>query len=157
MDFPERIYTLDEFMEARTAIAKGHKHKLAITGDDPFKGLVERIVDLIDLAGYGELLRTYIREIRQIGGISQLRETEASIWLNRLVAEDPIEGTRFVVQKVLQMQAYIEGRAWYILGELPAVRGSVEFLKKLREQLKDPELRTRCDRVIMEWTADAVT
>ena len=157
MDFPERIYTLDELKEARTAVAKGHRHKLAITGDDSFKELVARILDLIDLAGYGELLRTYIREIRQIGGISQLRETEASVWLNRLVAEDPIEGARFVVQKVLQMQAYIEGRAWYILGELPAVRGSVEFLRKLREQLKDPELRTRCDQVIMVWTADAVT
>ena len=133
MDFPERIYTLDEFREARAAIAEGHKHKLVITGDDSFKEELARILDLIALAGYEEPLRTYIREIRQI------------------------EGARFVIQKMLQMQAYIEGRSWYILGELPAVRGSVEFLRKLRERLKDPELRARCDRVIREWTADAVT
>jgi len=157
MDFPERIYTLDEFREARAAIAGGHKHKLVIDGDASFKEMVEKILDLIDLAGYGELLRTYIREIRQIEGISQLREMEASIWLNKLVAEDPIEGARFVVQKMLQMQAYMEGRVWYILGELPAVRGSVKFLRKLRKQLKDPELRARCDQVIKEWTADDVT
>jgi len=157
MNFPERIYTLDEFKEARAAIAEGHKHKLTITGDVSFKEHFDKLLGLIRSAGYEELLRTFIREIRQIEGISQLRETEATIWLNNLIAEDPIEGARFVVQKVLQMQAYIEGRSWYILGELPAIRGSVEFLRKLRERLKDPELKARCDRVIKEWTADAVT
>jgi len=157
MDFPQRIYTLDELKEARAAIAAGYRHKLAIIGDASFKDMVAKILDLIDLAGYGELLRTYIREIRQIEGISQLRETEASIWLNELVAEDPIEGARFVVQKLLQMQAYIDGRSWYILGELPAVRGSIKFLRKLKRRLKDPALKARCDRVIREWTADMVT
>jgi hypothetical protein len=157
MDFPEHIYTLDEFQEARAAIAEGYKHKLVVTGDASFKELIAKILGLIDLAGYDGLLRTYIREIRQIEGISQLRETEASIWLNRVVAEDPIESARFVVQKMLQMQAYIEGRSWYILGELPAVQGSIEFMRKLRERLQDPQLISRCDRAIKEWTADEVT
>jgi hypothetical protein len=157
LDFPERIYTRDELSMARKAIAEGHKHELVVTGEPVFKELVTKILELIDLTNYGELLRTYIREIHQIDGISQLRETDASIWLNTLITEDSIEAARFVVQKTFQMQAYIEGRAWYILGELPAVRSSVEFLRKLREQLKDSELKARCDREIEEWTVDKVT
>ena len=155
--FPKRIYTLEEVAQARRAIAAGYQHSLTVNGDSEFRELVSKIFQFIDLAGYTVLLRSYVREIRQIQGVSQLRETDASIWLNRTVANDAIEAARFVVQKTLQMQAYIEGRPWYILGELPAVRGSVEFLKKLREHLVNPETRARCDKAIDEWTADEVT
>ncbi|MCJ7609251.1 hypothetical protein MUP00_06235 [Candidatus Bathyarchaeota archaeon] len=155
--FPPRIYTLEEVTQARKAIADGYQHILTLSGDSEFRELVSKILEFIDLAGYTTFLRSYIREIRQIQGVSQLRETEASIWLNQILANDTIETARFIVQKTLQMQAYIEGRPWYILGELPAVRGSVEFLKKLREHLVNPETRARCEKTLDEWTADEVT
>jgi hypothetical protein len=155
--FPKRIYTLEEVAQARKAVADGYQHTLTVSGDSEFKERVSKILHFIDLAGYTPLLRSYVREIRQIQGISQLRETDASIWLNQTVANDAIEAARFVVQKTLQMQAYVEGRPWYILGELPAVRGSVEFLKNLREHLVNPETRARCDNAIDEWTAEEVT
>jgi hypothetical protein len=157
MSFPKRVYTLDEYRKARAAIRNGHKHRLIIIGDNHFKDLVIRILDLVQTAGYEELLRTYIRQIRQIEGISQLREMDASIWMNTFVAQDSLEGARFVVQKMFQMKAYIEGRVWYLLGESAAVTESLEFLRILRERLKDPELKTRCDRVINAWTVDIVT
>lgn len=156
MDFPERIYTLDELKKAREAIAYGHRHKMLITGDPSFQELISVVLSLIELAGYEDLLAIYIREIRQMDGISQLRETEATIWINKLTAKEPIEGARFVVQKMFQMKSYVEGRVWYILGEAFAVRDSVEFLRKLRERSKETELKKRCDLVIDEWTVDKV-
>lgn len=157
MSFPERIYTLDEYRKAKVAIGKGHKHRLRIIGDVYFKDLVTRILDFVQVAEYEELLRTYIRQIRQIEGISQLRETDASIWMNTVTAKDSVEGARFVVQKMFQMKAYMEGKIWYLLGESLAVKESLEFLRMLKERLKDPELRIRCDRVLDAWTADTVT
>ncbi len=148
---------MDEYRKAMVAIGKGHKHRLRIIGDAHFKDLVTRILDLVQVAGYEELLRTYIRQIRQIEGMSQLRETDASIWMNTVAAKDSVEGARFVVQKMFQMKAYMEGRVWYLLGESSAVKESLEFLRMLKERLKDPELRARCDRVIDAWTADTVT
>ncbi len=157
MSFPERIYTLDEYQKAKAAIEKGHKHRLKIIGDAQFKDLVTKILDLIQMAKYGELLRTYIRQIRQIDGISQLRETEASIWMNTEAVKDSLKGARFVIQKMFQMKAYMEGRAWYLLGESLAVKESLEFLRTLKERLKNPKLITRCEKLIDAWTVDTVT
>jgi hypothetical protein len=157
MNFPERIYTLDELKKARVAIASGYKHDLKVVGDTQFNDKISLVIELVELAGYKELLRTYIRELRQIEGVSQLRETDATIWLNPMTLEDPIEGTRFIMQKVFQMKSYIEGAAWYIMGELPAVRKSIDFLNELRSRLDDEELKAKCSQVIDEWTVDKVT
>ena len=157
MDFPAHVYTLEEFKAARKAIASGYKHKLKITGSQTFKKRVMEILILIEQAGYAEFLRTYIREIKEVTGLGQLREADAAIWLSDLHLSDPIEGARFVVQKALQMQAYLDGKPWYNLGELPAIRGSIEFLRQLREQLKNEKERTLCDEAIRRWTEDRVT
>ncbi len=157
MSFPPRVYTLDEFEVARKAIAGGYRHRLAITGSQDFRQGVRKILSLIKRAGYSDYLRTYIREIKEIQGLGQLRETEATIWLNSLNLADPIEGARFVVQKASQMQAYLEGKPWYILGELSAVRSSIEFLRQLRARHRDPVKRAQCDEVIRRWTEDKVT
>lgn len=157
LDFPSHVYTLDEFNAARQAIAGGHKHKLRVTGSQSFRQGIRRILSFIALAGYSDYLRTYIREIKEIEGLGQLREAEATIWLNSLHLADPIEGARFVIQKASQMQAYLEGKPWYILGELPAVRASIEFLRRLSIRLRDPEKKARCDETIRKWTEDKVT
>jgi hypothetical protein len=157
VNFPERIYTLDELKEARAAIASGYKHEVRVVGNPQFNNRVSMITELIKLAGYWELLKTFIREIRLTEGVSQLRETEASIWLNQMTLENPIEGARFIMQKVFQMQSYIEGKAWYIMGELPAVKKSICFLKELRSRLQDTELKAKCSQILDEWTVDKVT
>ena len=157
MDFPPHVYTLDEFIAARKAIAGGHKHRLKVTGSQSFRQGIRNILSLIELTGYSDYLRTYIREIKEIEGLGQLREAEATIWLNNLHLADPIEGARFIIQKASQMQAYLEGKPWYILGELPAVRTSIEFLRQLSIRLRDPEIRAQCDETIRKWTEDKVT
>ncbi len=157
MDFPPHVYTLDEFNAARKAIAGGHKHRLTVTGNQSFRQGIQKILNLIELAGYSDYLRTYIREIKETEGLGQLREAEAAIWLSSLHLSDPIEGARFVIQKASQMQAYLEGKPWYILGELPAVRASIEFLRQLSIRLKDSEERAQCDEAIRKWTEDKVT
>ena len=157
MNFPERIYTLDELKEARAAIAGGYKHDIRVVGDLQFKDKISLISDLIKLAGYWELLKTFIREIRLTEGVSQLRETEASIWLNQMTLENPIEGARFIMQKAFQMQSYIEGNEWYIMGELPAVKKSICFLEELKSRLQDAELKAKCSQILDEWTVDKVT
>ena len=157
MSFPERIYTQDELEKARVAVESGYRHDIRVIGNPQFNNKVSPIMELIRLSGYQELLRTFIREIRQIEGVSQLRETEASIWLNQKTLENPIEGARFIMQKAFQMESYIKGEAWYIMGELPAVRRSIDFLRELRNRLKDTELRAKCSQVLDEWTVDKVT
>ena len=157
MSFPQHVYTLEEFKAARQAIANGYKHQLKITGSQGFRQRILKVLRLIEVAGYSEFLRTYIREIQEVNGLGQLREADATIWLSDLHLSDPIEGARFVIQKALQMQAYLEGRPWYNLGELPATRGSIQFLCQLREKLKDEKEKAQCDENIRRWTEDRVT
>jgi hypothetical protein len=156
--FPSRVYTVEEFKAAREAVARGHRHRLRVIGSKGFKEKVKAILNLIELAGYMDLLKTYIREVKEVQGLSQLRETEVSVWLSGILASDPVEGARFLVQKTLQMKAYLEGQCWYILGELPAVRGSIEFLRKLSGRLSAKDrLKERCEEAVRMWTEDRIT
>jgi len=74
MDFPERVYTTEEVKKARSLIEKGYKHNLKAKGSPDFVAKVEEALQLIKTAGYYDFLRTYIRTIREITGLSQLRE-----------------------------------------------------------------------------------
>lgn len=156
MKFPERIYTVDEFMAARQSIQEGHRHRLEISGSLDFRERVAEIVTLIETAGYYDFLRTYIRRIAEIGGVSQLREADATIWLSTYLLRNPVEGARFIVQKAHQMKAYLAGRVYYILGERHAVQKSVEFLRALKARLRDEAMRALCEDVLTQWTADEV-
>lgn len=156
MKFPERIYTVDEFMAARRSIQEGHRHHLEISGSPAFRERVDEVVTLIKTAGYDDFLRTYIRRIAEIGGVSQLREAEATIWLSTYLLKNPVEGARFIVQKAHQMEAYLTGRVYYILGERPAVQKSVAFLRELKAHLQDEAMLALCEDVLTQWTADEV-
>jgi len=157
LSFPEHVYTLEEFRAARSALASGYKHELKISGSMKFRRKVRGILGLIELAGYLEFLRTYIREVKEVDGLGQLREADAAIWLSSLNLSNPVECARFVIQKALQMQAYLEGRPWYNLGELAATRGSIEFLHQLRRHLNDGRKKAQCEEAIRLWTEDRVT
>lgn len=154
--FPRKIYTVKEFTAARQALAEGHKHHLRVIGGSEFKTNVKEILSLIKKVGYYDFLRTYIRKISEVDGVSQLRETEASIWLNNYVVANPCEGARFIIQKSEQMKRYLEGKLYYIAGERPALRKSLEFLEKLSDCIEDKCLRAKCEELLKQWTDDRV-
>ncbi len=149
--FPERIYTVEELLEARKALEEGHKHELKVVGNAEFTRKVEEVLNLIKVASYYDFVRTYIREISEVSGLSQLREAEATIWLNDVVLRNPFEGARFIVQKAEQMKSYIDGKDYYRLGELYAVRKSVVFLEKLMNSVEDQDSKAKCEAILRQW------
>jgi hypothetical protein len=52
-------------------------------------------------AGYYDFLRTYVKDITEIDGITQLRETEVAIWANQYAVNNPIDAASLLVQKAL--------------------------------------------------------
>ena len=152
MKFPERVYTEDEVQRARTLIEQGYKHELRVKGSRDFKSKVEKALKLIKIANYYDFLRTYIREIVEIDGLSQLRESEVAIWVNKYSVADPVEAAGFLIQKTQQMKDYTEGRLYYDTGEIRAVNKRIEFLKALKERSTDPALKKRCEEILKAWT-----
>lgn len=156
MEFPRRIYTLKEFMQARECVEKGYKHRLNVFGSKGFKEKVKRIKSLLHITDYYDFLRTYIRCIKEIKGIGQLRETEATIWLNRYLVENPVEGARFIVQKAHQMKDYLDGKQYYDKGEMAAVKKSIEFLKVLESKRISEDLKQQCTDSLKQWTEERI-
>jgi len=99
MNFPERVYTKDEVKQARDLIKNGYKHELKVVGKPNFVNKVEKALKLIKTAGYYDFLRTYIKVILEIEGLSQLREQDASIWFHVKALDDPIDDAGFIIQK----------------------------------------------------------
>ena len=151
MEFPERVFTEEEVKQARELIEKGHRHKLQVTGSQEFKKKITEILDLIRTAGYYEFLTTYIREIKEIEGLSQLHEADVVIWANMQMLVDPVDAASFIVQKVQQMKDYIEGRLYYGAGEMAAIEKRLEFLEKLKENSRSKEIKQRCDELLKQW------
>ena len=151
MTFPKRVYTVEEVKKARELIAKGYKHRLKVVGSPDFKGKVKAALKLIKTAKHYDFLRTYIRNIREIGGLSQLREEEAAIWANNYAVADPVEAAGFIVQKAQQMKDFIEGRLYYDKGEAEAVKKRIEFLETLRDRSKDQDVKKECEENLKRW------
>ena len=151
MDFPERVYTKEEVKKARTLIQKGYKHDLKAKGSPEFVAKVEEALKLIRTAGYYEFLRTYIRVIREIEGLSQLREQEAAIWFHVKALDDPVDDAGFMIQKTQQMKDFIEGRLYYETAEIRAVNKRIEFLEALRDKTDDPAIKSKCEQQIKKW------
>ena len=151
MDFPERVYTKEEVKKARTLIQKGYKHDLKAKGSPEFVAKVEEALKLIRTAGYYEFLRTYIRVIREIEGLSQLREQEAAIWFHVKALDDPVDDAGFMIQKTQQMKDFIEGRLYYETAEIRAVNKRIEFLEALRDKTDDPAIKSKCEEQLKRW------
>jgi hypothetical protein len=151
MDFPERVYTKDEVKQARELIEKGYKHKLKIKGTKDFVAKVEQVLELIETAGYCEFLTTYIRIIREIEGLSQLREEEAAIWFHVKALDDPIDDAGFIIQKTQQMKDFIEGRLYYETAEIRAVNKRLEFVEALKNKTENPEIKQKCEENLKRW------
>lgn len=151
MVFPERVYTVKEVKKARKLIEKGHKHNLEVTGSQDFKHKAEEALELIKTAEYYDFLRTYIRQIREIDGLSQLREAEVAIWANKYAVAVPVEAAGFIVQKAQQMKDFIEGELYYDKGEIRAVEKRIEFLKALKNRSKDQNVKKECEKTLKRW------
>ncbi|MDI6805078.1 MAG: hypothetical protein QMD20_00255 [Candidatus Bathyarchaeia archaeon] len=150
--FPERIYTHEEVKKAKELIDKGYKHRLRIKGNAAFKEKVRQALKLVKTAGYYEFLRTYIRCIVEINGLTQLRESEASIWANRYAVENPVDAASLFVQKAHHMQEYLESKLYYGgMAEKRSVEKRMEFLKKLKRKSRKEEVKNECEKLLKIW------
>jgi len=149
--FPERIYTQEEVDRARAFIQKGYKHTLTIHGSRQFQQKMNEVIELIKTAGFYDFLRTYIREIVEMEGFSQLRESDAALWANMFMLDDVVNAASYVVQKAQQMKDYLEGNPYYGTGEITVIEKRLEFIKTLKAKSKSPSVQQRCDQLLREW------
>ena len=151
MGFPERVYTVEEVKTAKELIEKGYRHRLKVKGSPEFRRKVKEALKLVKIAKYYDFLRTYIKQIVEIDGFSQLRESEAAVWLNNYAVADSVEAASYVIQKVQQMKDYIEGRLYYDKGEINAVEKRIEFLETLKNKTKNQAVKKRCREILKKW------
>ena len=152
MKFPERVYTEKEVKTARALAEKGYKHNLAVEGSPNFKQKVDQALELIKTAEYYEFLRTYIRQITEIDGLTQLRETEAGIWANKFAVENPVDAASLLIQKANHMREYIEGELYYGgTAEKRSVEKRIQFLEVLKSKSQDENVKDECARLLQMW------
>ena len=152
MKFPERVYTEKEVKIARELVKNGYKHVLKVAGSPKFERKVSQALELVKTAGYYEFLRTYIRQIKEIDGITQLRETEAGIWANKFAVENPVDAASLLIQKANHMKEYLEGELYYGgNAEKRSVEKRIHFLEVLKEKSKDESVKEECSRLLQMW------
>jgi len=153
LEFPKRIYTIEEVKKAKELVDKGYKHRLRAKGSPNFKQKVKQALKLIKTAGYYDFLRTYIHSITEIDGLTQLREAEAAIWANKYAVENHVDAASLFVQKANHMKEYLEGRLYYGgEAEKRSVQKRVEFLKTLKKKSRKKEVREECERLLSSWS-----
>ena len=152
LKFPERVYTAEEVKTAKELIDKGYKHRLTVKGSLNFKQKVSQTLKLVKTAGYYEFLRTYIKRIKEIDGLTQLRETEVAIWANKFAVENPVDAASLLIQKANHMKEYIEGKLYYGgSAEKRSVEKRIEFLKELKNKSTKKEVKEECERLLKMW------
>lgn len=154
--FPDRIYTLEELTKARELIKKGYKHELEVEGSDEFKLKVNTALKMIQTACYLDYLKTYIKSIVEINGVSQLRDTDATIWANIYTVKNAIEAAAYIIEKAKRMENYIEGEPYSEVEEIEAVEKSVEFLQALKKNSLDDSVKDQCYEIIELLVGDEV-
>ena len=153
MEFPKRIYTGEEVKKAKELIDEGYKHRLRVKGSLNFKQKVKQVIKLVKTAGYYDFLRTYIRRIIEIDGLTQLREAEAAIWANKYAVENPVDAASLFVQKANHMKEYLEGKLYYGgEAEKRSVEKRIEFLEVLKRKSQEKEVREECERLLKFWS-----
>ncbi len=149
--FPERVYTQEEVDKARELVQKGYKHSLVIEGSAQFKDTMREVLELIKVADYYDFVRTYLREIIEIEGFSQLHESDVALWANMSTLDDVVNAASYVVQKAQQMKDYLNGNLYYGTGEIGAIEKRLEFLRTLQSKSESKEVKARCMQLLREW------
>jgi hypothetical protein len=151
-DFPERVYTSEEVKRARELVIEGYKHDLTVEGSSDFKEKVKGALELIKTANYFDFLRTYVRKIVEIDGITQLRETEVTIWANKFAVENLVDASSLFIQKAYLMKEYLEGELYYGgNAEKRSITKRTDFLQALSERTVNKEIKEECDRLLQMW------
>lgn len=157
MSFPKRIYTVEEWKKAKELTDKGLKHRLRVVGSQDFKQNVKRALALVKVAGYYDFLRTYIGSIKEIDGLTQLRESEASIWANKYAVKNSVDAASLFIQKANHMKEYIEGKLYYGgVAEKRSVEKRIEFLAALKEKTQDEKIKEECERLLKFWSESSL-
>jgi hypothetical protein len=157
LKFPERVYTASEVKKAKKLIDNGYKHDLTVNGSPNFKQKSEQALDLVKTAGYYEFLRTYIKQIIEIDGITQLRETEVAIWASKFAVENPVDAASLFIQKAYHMKEYLEGELYYGgASEKRTVQKRIEFLEILKNKTSDANVKEECERLLDMWRESAL-
>ncbi len=157
MQFPEKVYTEKEHKTAKKLIDEGYKHEISVDGEAEFSQKIDLILDLIMTAGYYDFFRTYIRKIKEIDGLTQLRETEVAIWANKFAVENIVDAASLFIQKAYHMKQYIDGELYYGgASEKRTVEKRIEFLNRLKSKTNDQKIRENCDRLLQEWAESSL-
>lgn len=152
LEFPQRVYTEEEHKLAKKLVDEGYKHELTVSGDPEFVQKVNEALELAKIAGCFDFLRTYLRQIKEIDGLSQLRETEAAIWANKFAVENAVDFASLLVQKAHHMKEYLDGELYYGgASEKRTVQKRIEFLEALKAKTADPAVKAECDRLLEMW------
>jgi hypothetical protein len=152
LGFPARVYTEKEVRQAKALIDKGYKHRLRVKGSVHFRQKVKETIALIKTAGYYDFLRTYIRSIEEIDGLTQLRQSEAMLWANNYTVENMVDAASFFVQKANHMKEYLEGTLYYGgKAEKRSDEKRIEFLEVLKCKSHEKEVVEECERLIKMW------
>lgn len=121
-------------------------------GSSPFKNKVKEALKLIKTAKYYDFLRTNIKRIVEVDGLSQLREEEAFIWANKYTVADSIEAAGYFIQKTEQMKTYLEGKPYFGgIEEAKATEKRIEFLQELKNKSRRKDVRERCEEALKRW------
>jgi hypothetical protein len=151
-EFPETVYTAEEVKTAKEIIDEGYRHKIRVEGARDFKEKVNRALELIKVAGYFDFLSAHIRKIKEIDGITQLRETEVSIWANKFAVENPVDAASLFIQKAYHMKEYLEGELYYGgNAEKRSIAKRAEFLQALRDKSGEENVKEECERLLQMW------
>ena len=152
MEFPRRIYTNEEVARAKELIEKGYRHRIMIKGSSRFRHKVKRALFLVKKAGYSDYLRTYIRRIEEIDGLTQLRNADAAIWANKYAVANSVDAASLFVQKASVMKEYVELIHYYSgQAEKRSVQKRIEFLRSLRDKSRNEKVIEECNRLLQFW------
>jgi hypothetical protein len=153
LSFPQKLYTIKEIHVAKALLNQGYKHNLTVDGTDDFKAKVNQAIDYLKTAGYYDFFRTYIKEITEIDGITQLRETEITIWANQYAVENPVDAASLLVQKAYSMKEYLNGELYYGgNAEKRSIVKRIEFLQALKEKTTISDVKQECQRLLDLWS-----
>jgi hypothetical protein len=157
LSFPTRIYTVEEVKKAKELLDKGYKHRLRVKGTPNFKQKVKQSLALVKTAGYYDFLRTYIRNIIEIDGLTQLRQADAAIWANTYAVENPVDAASLFIQKANHMKEYLEGKLYYGgTAEKRSVEKRIKFLEALKSKSKEKEIIEECERLLKFWSESSL-
>jgi hypothetical protein len=156
-EFPKRVYTQEEVKKAKQILDGGYKHNLTVEGSPTFTEKVNTALELAKTAGYYEFLRTYLRRVFEIDGLTQLRETEVEIWANKFAVDNPVDFASLLVQKAYHMKEYLEGELYYGgNSEKRTVQKRIEFLEMLQNKSTDASVKEECERLLDMWRESSI-